>query len=117
LCDAGAEALGRRVRKANAVPAFSTPGEVLFDVFGAKRRTRRRASLLFCGNDSDAKDVASRAMLNRFRLFSWYGEELVKTPFFDREGVSRWCRCREFRCSSRFCGGRPSRPGIMNQSR
>src|SRR5207249_9510059 len=38
----GAEALARKVRKANVVSAFSTvPSEVLFDVFGAKRRTRR----------------------------------------------------------------------------
>jgi predicted dinucleotide-binding enzyme len=55
----GAEALARKVRKANVVSAFSTvPSEVLFDVFGAKRRTRRRPSL-YCGNDQDAKDVAA----------------------------------------------------------
>ena len=56
----GAEALARKVRKARVVSAFSTvPSEVLFDVFGAKRRTRRRPSLLYCGNDRDAKDVAA----------------------------------------------------------
>src|SRR5205823_3699101 len=55
----GAEALARKVRKANVVYAFSTvPSEVLFDVFDAKRRTRRRPSLLYCGDDPDAKDVA-----------------------------------------------------------
>jgi len=56
----GAEALARKVRRANVVSAFSTvPSEVLFDVFGVKRRTRRRPSLLYCGNDQDAKDVAA----------------------------------------------------------
>jgi predicted dinucleotide-binding enzyme len=56
----GAEALARKVRKAKVVSAFSTvPSEVLFDVFGAKRRTRRRPSLLYCGNDQAAKDIAA----------------------------------------------------------
>jgi len=57
----GAEALARKVRKANVVSAFSTvPSEVLFDVFDAKRRTRRRPSLLYCGDDPAAKDIAAR---------------------------------------------------------
>jgi predicted dinucleotide-binding enzyme len=56
----GAEALARKARKANVVSAFSTvPSEVLFDVFDAKRRTRRRPSLLYCGDNPDAKDVAA----------------------------------------------------------
>jgi 8-hydroxy-5-deazaflavin:NADPH oxidoreductase len=56
----GAEALARKVRKANVVSAFSTvPSEVLFDVFGAKRRTRRRPTLLCCGDDQDAKYIAA----------------------------------------------------------
>jgi predicted dinucleotide-binding enzyme len=56
----GAEVLARKLRKAAVVSAFSTvPSEVFFDVFGAKRRTRRRPSLLYCGNDLDAKHVAS----------------------------------------------------------
>src|SRR6266513_6532149 len=39
----GAEALAKKVRKAAVVSAFSSvPSEVLFDVFDAKRRTRRR---------------------------------------------------------------------------
>src|SRR6266700_6262100 len=39
----GAEALAKKVRKAEVVSAFSSvPSEVLFDVFDAKRRTRRR---------------------------------------------------------------------------
>src|SRR5437867_7036184 len=56
----GAEALAKKVRKAEVVSAFSTvPSEVLFDVFNAKRRTRRRPSLMYCGDDQDAKDVAA----------------------------------------------------------
>ena len=57
----GAEMLARKVRKANVVSAFSTvPSEVLFEVFDAKkRRTRRRPSLMYCGDDQDAKAVAA----------------------------------------------------------
>jgi predicted dinucleotide-binding enzyme len=56
----GAEALARKVRKAAVVSAFSSvPSEVLFDVFDAKRRARRRPSLVYCGDDQDAKDVAA----------------------------------------------------------
>jgi len=56
----GAEALARKVKKADVVSAFSSvPSEVLFDVFDAKRRTRRRPSLVYCGDDQDAKDLAS----------------------------------------------------------
>ena len=56
----GAEALAKKVRKANVVSAFSTvPSEVLFDVFAAKRRTRRRPSLMYCGDDQNAKEVAA----------------------------------------------------------
>jgi 8-hydroxy-5-deazaflavin:NADPH oxidoreductase len=56
----GAEALAKKVRKADVVSAFSTvPSEVLFDVFDAKRRTRRRPSLVYCGDNQDAKDVAA----------------------------------------------------------
>jgi predicted dinucleotide-binding enzyme len=57
----GAEALAKKVRKAHIVSAFSTaPSEVLFDVFRRKRRTRRRPSLLYCGDDRNAKNVAAR---------------------------------------------------------
>ena len=56
----GAEVLARKARKAKVVSAFNTvPSEVLFDVFGTKRRTRRRPSLLYCGNDRAAKDIAA----------------------------------------------------------
>ena len=54
------EALAKKVRNADVVSAFGTvPSEVLFDVFDAKRRTRRRPSLLYCGDDGDAKGVAA----------------------------------------------------------
>jgi predicted dinucleotide-binding enzyme len=57
----GAEALARKARKADVVSAFGTvPSEVLFDVFRARRRRRRRPSLLYCGNDQKAKVVAAR---------------------------------------------------------
>ena len=57
----GAEALARKARKADIVSAFGTvPSEVLFDVFRRKRRTRRRPSLMYCGDNQDAKDVAAR---------------------------------------------------------
>ena len=32
----------------------------MFEVFDAKRRTRRRPSLLYCGNNDDAKDVVAQ---------------------------------------------------------
>jgi predicted dinucleotide-binding enzyme len=57
----GAEALARKVRKAHVVAAFSTvPSEVLFDVFRRKRRARHRPSLLFCGDNRRAKELAAR---------------------------------------------------------
>jgi predicted dinucleotide-binding enzyme len=57
----GAEALAQKVRKAHVVSAFSTvPSEVLLDVFRRKRRTRRRPSLLYCGDDRKSKNVAAR---------------------------------------------------------
>ncbi len=57
----GAEVLAKKLRKADVISAFSTvPSEVLFDVFDAKkRRTRRRPSLMYCGDDQDAKAVAA----------------------------------------------------------
>jgi 8-hydroxy-5-deazaflavin:NADPH oxidoreductase len=50
----------RKARKANVISAFSTvPSEVLFDVFAVKRRTRRRPSLIYCGDNQHAKEVAA----------------------------------------------------------
>jgi predicted dinucleotide-binding enzyme len=57
----GAERLAKKARKADVVCAFSTvPSEVLFGVFARKRRTRRRPSLVYCGDDEGAKAVAAR---------------------------------------------------------
>ena len=44
--------------KARVVSAFNTvPSEVLYDVFEARRRSKR-PSLVFCGDDRRAKKVA-----------------------------------------------------------
>jgi predicted dinucleotide-binding enzyme len=58
----GAEALAKKAKRARVVSAFGTvPSEVLFDVFEAKRRrTRRRPSLLYSGNNDDAKNVVAQ---------------------------------------------------------
>ena len=53
--------LGTIFARAKVISAFGTvPSEVLFDVFEAKRRTRRRPSLLYCGDDDQAKQSAAR---------------------------------------------------------
>jgi predicted dinucleotide-binding enzyme len=55
----GAEALAKRLPRSRIVAAFGTvPSEVLFDVFEARRRAKR-PSLLYCGDDPGAKDVAA----------------------------------------------------------
>jgi len=57
----GAEALAKKRKRAQVVSAFGTvPSEVLFDVFAAKRRSRQRPSLLYCGDSNDAKSVVAR---------------------------------------------------------
>ena len=56
----GAETLARMVRKAHIVAAFSTvPSEVLFGVF-ENRRKRVRPSLVYCGDNTRAKQAAAR---------------------------------------------------------
>jgi len=56
----GAEALTRKARGARVVSAFGTvPSEVLFGVFEA-RKAKRRPSMLFCGDDEDAKALTAR---------------------------------------------------------
>jgi predicted dinucleotide-binding enzyme len=56
----GAEALAKKLRRSRVVAAFGTvPSEVLFDVFEARRKAKR-PSLLYCGDDQRAKDVAAR---------------------------------------------------------
>jgi 8-hydroxy-5-deazaflavin:NADPH oxidoreductase len=56
----GAEELAKKVPLAQIVSAFNTvPSEVLFDVFeGTHKKTR--PSLLYCGNDQSAKDLAAK---------------------------------------------------------
>jgi predicted dinucleotide-binding enzyme len=57
----GAELLARKLGKGRLVAAFGTvPSEVFFDVFKARRRTRRRPSLMHCGGDRKARKVAVR---------------------------------------------------------
>ncbi len=56
----GAEELARRVPQARVVAAFQTvPSEVLFGVYEARGQDRR-PSLVYCGNDTIAKDVAAQ---------------------------------------------------------
>lgn len=51
----GAEELAKKIPKARVVSAFGTvPSEVLFDVYDARRRSRR-PSLVYCGDDRAAK--------------------------------------------------------------
>jgi 8-hydroxy-5-deazaflavin:NADPH oxidoreductase len=55
----GAEELAKKVSKAHVVQAFNTvPSEVLFDVFGSKGK-EPRPSLIYCGDDTRAKNVAA----------------------------------------------------------
>src|SRR5881628_2249230 len=55
----GAEQLAKKVRRAHVVAAFGTvPSEVLFDVFAARRKAKR-PSLVYCGDDPGAKELAA----------------------------------------------------------
>jgi 8-hydroxy-5-deazaflavin:NADPH oxidoreductase len=55
----GAEELAKKVPRAKLVSAFNTvPSEVLFGVFEAKRK-KNRPSLVYCGDDKGAKQVAA----------------------------------------------------------
>ena len=56
----GAEELAKKARRARVVSAFGTvPSEVLFDVFEGRKRSRR-PSMIYCGDDDDAKEIAAR---------------------------------------------------------
>ncbi len=56
----GAEDLAKRIPNARIVSAFGTvPSEVLFSVF-QKRSRKNRPSLVYCGDDRKAKNVARR---------------------------------------------------------
>jgi predicted dinucleotide-binding enzyme len=55
----GAEELANKARSARIVAAFSTiPSEVLFSVFDARRKSNR-PSLVYCGDDRDAKELVA----------------------------------------------------------
>ena len=55
----GAEELAKKVRRAHVVAAFGTvPSEVLYGVFAAKRKAKR-PSLVYCGDDPGAKELAA----------------------------------------------------------
>jgi predicted dinucleotide-binding enzyme len=55
----GAEELAKKIPKARVVAAFNTvPSEVLFGVYEAKRKASR-PSLVYCGDDRSAKDLAA----------------------------------------------------------
>jgi predicted dinucleotide-binding enzyme len=55
----GAEELARRNPQARVVAAFQTvPSEVLFGVYEARRKTHR-PSLVYCGDDASAKEIAA----------------------------------------------------------
>jgi 8-hydroxy-5-deazaflavin:NADPH oxidoreductase len=55
----GAEALAKKIPRAQIVSAFGTvPSEVLFGVFAARRKAKR-PSLVYCGDHQRAKDVAA----------------------------------------------------------
>jgi 8-hydroxy-5-deazaflavin:NADPH oxidoreductase len=55
----GAEELAKKARTARIVAAFSTiPSEVLFPVFAVRRRSHR-PSLVYCGDDREAKQLVA----------------------------------------------------------
>jgi len=55
----GAEELAKMIPKARVVAAFNTvPSEVLFGVYEAKRKAGR-PSLVYCGDDRGAKELAA----------------------------------------------------------
>jgi hypothetical protein len=55
----GAEELAKKAARAKVVCAFNTvPSEVLFGVYAAKHKNNR-PSLVYCGDDQNAKDVAA----------------------------------------------------------
>jgi len=55
----GAEELAKKARRSRVVAAFGTiPSEVLFSVFAARRKARR-PSLVYCGDDQNAKRLAA----------------------------------------------------------
>jgi predicted dinucleotide-binding enzyme len=57
--NSGAEALAKKIPKADVVSAFSTvPSEVLFGVYAARKRAKRPC-LIYCGDETRAKKKAA----------------------------------------------------------
>jgi 8-hydroxy-5-deazaflavin:NADPH oxidoreductase len=55
-----AEEISRKARGARVVSAFGTvPSEVFFGVYEARRKKARRPTMIYCGDDEGAKDVAA----------------------------------------------------------
>ena len=55
----GAEELAKMIPKTRVVSAFTTvPSEVLFGVFGSRRKPTR-PNLVYCGDDSSSKGIAA----------------------------------------------------------
>jgi predicted dinucleotide-binding enzyme len=64
----GAEELAKMFPKARIVAAFNTvPSEVLFGVYEAKRKASR-PSLVYCGDDSDAKEAGAARVIRLWQL-------------------------------------------------
>src|SRR6516164_1163565 len=56
----GAEELAKKARRSRVVAAFGTiPSEALLSVFAARRKARR-PSLVYCGDDRNAKRLAAK---------------------------------------------------------
>ena len=56
----GAERLAKKLSRSKIVSAFNTvPSEVLFGVYEARRR-KNRPSLVYCGDEQNAKEIAAQ---------------------------------------------------------
>src|SRR5262249_21344852 len=56
----GAEALAQKLSKAHVVAAFNTvPSEVLFAVYKARKKNKKRPDLVYCGDNKKAKAAAA----------------------------------------------------------
>lgn len=100
----GAEELARKIPKARVVAAFNTvPSEVLFGVFEAKRKANR-PSLVYCGDDEDAKAVAAT-------LISDAGFKPMDVGPLASRDIPNRSRCSSRRLLMREMGGRSWRTG------
>jgi predicted dinucleotide-binding enzyme len=89
----GAEELARMVPQARVVAAFTTlPSEVLFGVYAARNKPHR-PNLVYCGDDADAKQIATELIrdtgfdpvdLGALRL-ARYSEPFYRFEHYDRQ--------------------------------